>query len=41
MAQFFGATDTDLARRIMARFGRKVHVRSVERALAPLEKKRP
>jgi hypothetical protein len=31
----------DLAHRIMARFGRKVHVRSVERALAPLEKKRP
>lgn len=31
----------DLAHRIMVRFGRKVHVRSVERALAPLEKKRP
>ncbi|MGD0101197.1 MAG: helix-turn-helix domain-containing protein [Acidobacteriota bacterium] len=31
----------DLAHRIMARFGRKVHARSVERALAPLEKKRP
>jgi hypothetical protein len=31
----------DLAHRIMARFGRKVHVRSVERALAPPEKKRP
>ena len=31
----------DLVHRILARFGRKVHVRSVERALAPLEKKRP
>ena len=30
----------DLARRILERFGRKVHPRSVERALARQEKKR-
>lgn len=31
----------DLADQILERFGRKVHVRSVERALAGQEKKRP
>ena len=31
----------DLARRVQQRFGCKVHARSVERALARLEKKRP
>jgi hypothetical protein len=31
----------ELARRIRVRFGRKVHSRSVERALARREKKRP
>ncbi len=32
---------TELARRVRARFGRTVHPRSVERALARREKKRP
>ena len=32
---------TELARRVRARFGRTVHPRSVERALARQEKKRP
>ena len=31
----------ELARRVQQRFGRKVHARSVERALARREKKRP
>jgi hypothetical protein len=31
----------ELARRVRARFGRTVHPRSVERALARREKKRP
>jgi len=31
----------ELARRVRKRFGRKVHPRSVERALARQEKKRP
>jgi transposase len=32
---------SDLARRVRARFGRTVHPRSIERALARREKKRP
>lgn len=32
---------SDLAQRILKHFGRKVHVRSIERALAQREKKRP
>jgi transposase len=36
-----GSSSLDLARRVRARFGRVVHARSVERALARREKKRP
>lgn len=35
------ASSPDLARRVRERFGRKVHPRSVERALARREKKQP
>jgi transposase len=40
-AEDAAARSTELARRVRQRFGRTVHPRSVERALARQEKKRP
>lgn len=41
LAQDPGLRSTELAQRVQARFGRAVHSRSIERALARQEKKRP